>query len=328
MSDLKKYNIVPRADISADQWDKFVAACDQSWLWHTSDFLDIFQSWRNQDDHSFAVLDNRKSIVAVVPLAYHPHKRRKIFRCDFLTSLGGVAIRDDFSSKRKKEVYTVVEDHFNENAYHIDITIPPLTPFLFGGDVGRINPLVLCGYDNMLTQSCVIDLSQSIDDTQKAMSQTTRQQFKKMDDVDIAHATVDDLDLYYEMHCETYNRTGVKPHPYEYFEGIFTRMMDKGYARITKLSHNGTVVAMKNCARYKGGVLYWTGASRNDIDSGFNRLLMIEQIKQAKADGFRSFETGEVFPGTKDKKKAGLTLYKSSFGGEYYPFYKGRKKLK
>ena len=181
-----------------------------------------------------------------------------------------------------------------------------------------------------LSQTCVIDLHQDEDVIITNMSDLTHRKVKKLplSEIQFAQATKQDLDLYYEIHCETYDRTGASPHPYGYFEGIFTRMIDKGYARILKLEHKGKVLAMKNCARYKHGTYYWTGAARNNIDSGYNRLLMIEQIKQAKVDRFQWFETGEVFPAATDGKKAGLTLYKSSFGGDYYPFYKGRKILK
>ena len=311
-----------------DEWDGFVHASDDCWLWHTSDFLDIFQSWNNQKDQSFAVMGLSKTIVAVVGLNSHKHRRLKFWKEDYLSALGGFAFSNEITDKRRKEIYDHMENHCADLGQTIDVTISTLTPSIVDTKYGHVNPLIFRGYENNLTQTCILDLNKSWGDLEKGMSQTTRQIIKKDLEVKVSEATAHDLDVYYEIHCETYNRTGVRPHPYGYFEGIFTRMIAKGYARVLKLEHKGKILAMKNCACYKGGAYYWTGASRNGIDGAYNRLLMVEQIKRAKSDEFRWFEVGEVFPATADGKKAGLTLYKSSFGGDYYPFYKGRKILK
>ena len=40
--------------------------------------------------------------------------------------------------------------------------------------------------------------------------------------------------------------------------------------------------------------------------------------------GFEWYETGEAFPNVQEGKNKGLNDFKKSFGGELYPFYKGR----
>jgi hypothetical protein len=44
----------------------------------------------------------------------------------------------------------------------------------------------------------------------------------------------------------------------------------------------------------------------------------------AKADGCLWYEIGPVYPGLKDGKDRGVTIFKSKFGGELYRSFEGR----
>src|SRR5262249_11457463 len=81
--------------------------------------------------------------------------------------------------------------------------------------------------------------------------------------------------------------------------------------------------AAQNTALYKGGALYWTGASRSDKEAGDNRVLMDAQIMAARGSGCAHYETGEAFLYPHTPKERGLSHFQRSFGGELAPYYRG-----
>jgi lipid II:glycine glycyltransferase (peptidoglycan interpeptide bridge formation enzyme) len=137
--------------------------------------------------------------------------------------------------------------------------------------------------------------------------------------------SLEDIKSYYDLHQQTYHRTGVKPHPYEYFEAIWKYFGERGLARFFMAKCNGRVVAADNIAVFKNKSLYWTNASAHDyLKTGVNKLLQWEAIKWAREAGIETYEVGEGFPDAKaGSKLAGLNFFKRSFGGELHEFYKG-----
>lgn len=140
---------------------------------------------------------------------------------------------------------------------------------------------------------------------------------------------MEEIKGYYQMHVETYNRTGVTPHPFEYFRLIWEYFGRLGLANFFIAHKDGVPVAALNVAAYKDAGLYWTGASRTEfMKTGINKLLQWEAIKWCKEKGFLWYESGEAFPEAKEGKHAGLDFFKRSFGGKLYLFYKGRLMLR
>src|SRR5690606_4473055 len=70
------------------------------------------------------------------------------------------------------------------------------------------------------------------------------------------------MDAYYELHVETYNRTGVPPHPKSYFDAIAEHMIAPGHAQTFAAWLDGQLVAAANVATHQDSSLYWTGAYR------------------------------------------------------------------
>lgn len=130
----------------------------------------------------------------------------------------------------------------------------------------------------------------------------------------------DHLENYYRLHCETYGRTGVEPHPHAYFAGIAERMAQRGNAvLLAALGGDGRVVAYHNDAWFGPGALYHTGCSSDDAQqTGANYLLLWKAMIMAKEAGKAFYEVGNIFPNTADRKQHGLTVFKTRFGGRPY----------
>ena len=87
-----------------ERWDDFCQKSSDAWLWHSYNSIISKSFWNNFKNISFCVMDrsNRSKIVAIVPLFII--KRRKIIDYSTLESLGGPAIIDDITNKKKKEI--------------------------------------------------------------------------------------------------------------------------------------------------------------------------------------------------------------------------------
>ncbi|HLC66371.1 MAG TPA: GNAT family N-acetyltransferase, partial [Candidatus Nanoarchaeia archaeon] len=129
---------------------------------------------------------------------------------------------------------------------------------------------------------------------------------------------------YYELHKETYRRTGVVPHPYTYFRGIWEQFGKRDIANFFIAERDGQAVAAINIAVFKGNALYWTGCSKTaELHTGINNLLQWNAIRFAKQQGCSWYALGDAFPDARGKL-GGLDRFKGSFGAATKQFFKGK----
>lgn len=328
----QKYIVNNRPSIAKHAWDAFVDASDEAWLWHRYDLQDALVTW-GKKDLSFAVHDSRSGeILAVVPLHLLEGKVFRRLPWNRFDSLGAPALRNGLGRKHRSKILQFIQDtllHLAQqyDVVEINLALCPMAPAFRGNHCPRVNPLLELGYENTLTQTWVVDLQRFNADIRTAYSKLTHRELKKIAKIDFEIREAfgrQDLEIYYDLHCETYNRTGVRPHPFKYFEYIFEEFIPKKLSRIIFLVCHGKVKAAQNTALYKEGAVYWTGASRSDKPIGSNRVLFDNQIMYSKNAGCQWYETGEAFLGLKTGKLKGLNDFKKSFGGGLYPFYRGR----
>jgi lipid II:glycine glycyltransferase (peptidoglycan interpeptide bridge formation enzyme) len=134
----------------------------------------------------------------------------------------------------------------------------------------------------------------------------------------------EDLDRYYQIHCETYRRTGEAPQPREYFEGIWRHFVSTGLAVIFFAEQEGKTIAAANFAVYKKAAYYWTGASSAaGLSTGSNALLQWTAIQWMIAQGIEWYEVGPAFPYAREGKQKQISDFKKDFGGSLYPDFRG-----
>jgi hypothetical protein len=205
-------------------------------------------------------------------------------------------------------------------AQGLDLAISPVTRTSIAQRWG-VNPFVFYGFRDTSQLSQVIDLSTSESVLFAAISTKTKPLLQRAVNNGIEIRRVDwmeFLDAYYLCHCETYNRTGVNPHPRAYFSGIAHEMAPRGNAvLLAAFTAADEPIAFHNVARFGEGAFYHTGCSRSEaLELGANHLLLWRSILLAKQDGLRWFDVGTITPGAADPKLRGLTLFKTRFGGE------------
>lgn len=342
-----EYSVINYKDIDKTIWNKFVTMNDEAWFWHFSEFM---EAWPYGENISFAILNDKNEIVLIQALrflgeiqnrkGYYIIKKiplfyKKLKKCDnYFSSVGGFARKNGMTPKQERSLsqfYINYMDelvnryqinHFN---YSIQATLPPQ---YWPGRCPTINPMIFYGYQNKISQSYVIDLSKNNEEIFGSFSQTTRNLINRckrdpLIKIEEAEPTQEDLDKYYRLHVETYNRTGVTPHPKAYFEHIFMNVLKDNYCHILFLYNGDNLIAAHNTLLFKGAAIYWTGASVTDKGEGESRLLMYEQILYAKKSGCKYFECGEAFPNERKGKLKGLNDFKKSFGGFIHPLFSG-----
>ena len=318
--------VIKRNDLGRETWDAFTHSSDEAWLWHLYDLQDALATWPHYRDRSVAFLDPDSGMrcLAILPLHLIP--------CIRLTSLGGPACDNSLAPKQKRKCLIFIRDYLIELAARhsvpsISVILSPMAPAYRGQRCPRVNPLLDCGFENTLGQTWVVDLRPGTDTIWQRMEGRARTAIRKANSAQtrIRAANLNtDLDVYYSLHCETYQRTDVAPHPRSYFEMIWEKFYARGLACIFFAEHDGEVVVADNFGVYKNSAIYWTGASTSEgLALNAGSLIHWTAIQWMVERELQYYETGEAFPNLSDGKLKGLNDFKRSFGGELYPYYKG-----
>ena len=312
-----------------DAWEALVEASPQAWLFHKRVYIEAVNRSMQVREHSLTLWKNNH-LVAIFPLNLYPPEQPPKLN-SYSPSPAGMALQPGLGAKEAKEITQALHDAAlevarRENCKALILSLPPLAPTQLANAHG-VSPLDPLGYAAVSTSTYIINLETDEETLFHNLRELARRQIRKAREagVTIRPANENDLGGYYDLHCATYDRTGVHPHPKEYFSAIFQQMAPAGLARIWAAEHQGKTIGYLNTAHYKSGAFYWTGCSSDAaLELGANYLLQWHAILDAKARGMRWYDSGEAFPGEKTGKHAGLDSFKSGFGGERWPFHRGR----
>ena len=137
-------------------------------------------------------------------------------------------------------------------AHRIEVAMSPLTATSLGAFHG-VNGLVLHGFHDCSTHALIADLRREEKEILSDMSYDARRsaQLARKAGYTVSRTPWREaVDEYYKIHSETYQRTGVGPHPTAYFEGI-AGLGDQGNAVLwVGRDASGRPVAFHNCARF------------------------------------------------------------------------------
>lgn len=315
----------------AKDWDELVRNSPDGWVFSYSNWLNMVtevwsECWEIRN-LSFAVEENGH-LVAVMPLHYIPSDKR-------LSSSGwgsaGPIIRVGISESDRHRIWKVVLEHVYQiaaelGADYLNIPIPALNRSSLENRWG-VNPLIPFGFTDTSTHTRIIDLTQTETELWFQLSENARRQIKKAKKLGyraFKRPWIEMVEDYYRVHVETYQRTGVQPHPKAYFEGI-ARLTEKQNSTLwVGYDPQGNSVAFFNTACFGKTALYHTGCSKTiHLKSGINYLIAWEAILDAKLAGCEWYEIGEAFPAAQMGKERGLTEFKGKFGGELHRYYRG-----
>jgi glycosyltransferase involved in cell wall biosynthesis len=325
--------IVPLTADLSEEWESVVRSSPDAWLYHSFDEQLLLEEAWGVETHSFLVA-TRGVPVAIVPLQRH---RKNAFLDSTAMGPGGPALVNGLTSQEVDEILSTVFQHIRATLQRLKssgiqgahIFLPPQSYRSLEHWQTKDHPLLRFGLEDISTQTAIIDFDgKTLDNVFRDVRENHRRGIRnaqKAGVVVVPSVTSADVDEYYRLHIETYQRTGVPPHPVEYFRGIEKYFVSTGRAMMLFAVFNGQPIAAMNIANFKETALYWTGANAAEgLRLGAGKLLMWEAIERAYLLGLRWFEVGEVFVDSKaGTKHAGLTMHKSGYGGELHPFHKG-----
>jgi len=121
------------------------------------------------------------------------------------------------------------------------------------------------------------------------------------------------------LHQESWTRTGLEPHTFEYLLDLSRVIESSGGQDLVVVASDerGHDVAAVNCHLYEGRAIYWAGASTQDgLRLRANPLCLHAAISVAAATGAQVLELGRFRPMEPAAKELSITKYKAQFGGE------------
>jgi hypothetical protein len=320
---------VSRTDLGRAAWDDLVDRCDEAWLWHRYDYLGALAVWPGRRDLSFAAVATDGQPLAVLPLQLAPNLRiARVFRFPILDSQGGPALVGDGGQDARADLRRSVVGHGlalarAHRASEMRLSLTRLAPAHGSStELGHDNMSDLGGVSDD-GQTWIVDLRDGREAVWTGMQGRARTAIRKAEKSGISvrwGESLSDLDSYYGLHRETYERTGAPPHPKDYFAAIWTGFVEKGLARFLFAEVNGNVVAGQNFAVYKGAAVYWTGAATTEaLRLGANSLLQWRAMEWMVEAHLSTYEVGEAAIGPADSKANSLSQFKRSFGGQLAP---------
>lgn len=121
------------------------------------------------------------------------------------------------------------------------------------------------------------------------------------------------------LHAESWRRTGMTPHPLEYWTALARAILDSGGRDMVVCAREqeGRPVAAVICHLRGDRALYWAGASSEQgLATRANPLCLHAAIQACRQLGVRHFELGRFNARETSPKEIAITRYKAQFGGD------------
>jgi lipid II:glycine glycyltransferase (peptidoglycan interpeptide bridge formation enzyme) len=139
-------------------------------------------------------------------------------------------------------------------------------------------------------------------------------------------STVEDLDIFYNLHVITRKKLGVIPQPHAFFENLYRYLISQNLGFVVLAECEGKNVAGIVFLTHKDTIYYKFNASDEEyLNRRPNHLITWEAIRYACANRYKFLDFGRCTP-----EEAGLRTYKARWGAKeinlpyyYYPEVRG-----
>lgn len=326
--------IISRRELGRESWDAAADASPEAWLWHRYDLCDAaIQDWPGRSDASFALIDEREQVQALVPAFILQGHAPWGLPVRYLNSNGGPALSASLGGSRRQEVLDIIAAQLQAQArasrvIRTTLSVAPMAPAWRGPDGPRCNPLLYMGCEDSSGHTWVTDLRDGSEAVWTRFEVRARRSVRKAEaaGVTVRESTAaSDWRQFYALHQETYRRLGVPSYPEALFRMIYERLVPNGLCHVYFAELNGTPIAAFNTACDKQGGYYWHGfASDEGLRTQALRLTIWKAIEDLAGKGVLQWlDCGEAVLHSGGKPQQ-LSDFKRSFGGELYPLFRGR----
>jgi len=326
-------------------WNELCQASKSAWFRHTSWFLMYTKhsSFKlDKKNLSFAVLDDSNKLVAVVPLIAQPiYNEPELWEFSMEGTPIPFPALDELTEKDGKKVLKFIFQEIDRLAEEHDISaahffVDPLSEVVLNGSL-RYNPFLKFGYHNTSLTTNIVGLNKSEEDLLKQCAKGHRtdiiyaeQQGYIVDIFDHSNITKEIFSVYKYLH---FLAAGKKTRPDESWDDMFDWIQNNfGILALIRTAKDKDYISGLLTIVYKGKSYYGSGANdpAQDKIRGLGHLLQLETMKYLKQHGCTHYETGwNMYPIISDKvftlKEVSIGHFKSLFGGEILPLFRGKK---
>ncbi len=333
------FKTIEIGQLKENLWDTLVDESPDGWLYQKTNWIEFAQNWGSQSV-SFGIVTDRGELVAVCPLYIEPASYMHLVKCRRMyTGMSGPAVASSIGNKGKRKIWKFMFDHLDYLAekHAIDILqvrLTTLSPSYLPPLREDINPLWYVGVKEPLYPvphaTMVLNLSKTEDLLLKEMDGDCRAAINQAERAGVKFrigTSQDDVREYHRIHHESWIRTGMTPHPLEYFMETWERFGEQGEAVFMFAEYDGTTIAGIIINVFKGGAFYWGGCSQvGFLNMRPNNFLLWSAIKWARNSGCRWFEIG-LFPTSQGNnlKEYNVGKYKAQFGPKPLVAFDGQK---
>lgn len=173
----------------------------------------------------------------------------------------------------------------------------------------------------------IIDLNQPLDLIWKGIHKKHRNDIRYAQKVGVTIEETNNVKLFYDLQCETYARSNKKPTSLKLLSVYYNVFASSKIAHIFLARYQGKPLAAVFMLCFGNKVLYFKGATANQLIRGSANLLHWYLIKLFKQEGYQIYDFGGALLTSENTKILGIKLFKSRFGGKELLCYGGSKIL-
>lgn len=318
-------NIVPLAEVSAQEWERFVESSDECWLYHHPLFLDLHLT----DSRSFALVENGKVMGGCI-LYVNRSGLGKVLSQRY--GPAGLALSPNIARK----AYPLVRQHLIETAradgcHAVQLGLPALAPRYAEPDY-LDSHLYHLGFNNTLrwgtrthytpSYATVIDLRDSEAKIWAGFSELTKRKCRAASrirfTVEVLQRDVsrEAWDEFVVNNAATMRKSALPPVAPPVLSKL-RAAMDRGCAALLHLRVGAVSKGSLLLLTYKSAAFYFaSGVLPDAYKDGFAAQLHWSAICELKRLGFAQYEVGQFYPELKGTKLSQIGEFKRTFGGK------------
>jgi hypothetical protein len=331
---------IPHRNIGSEKWDAVCASSSNAWFRHTNNFIDFSLTLGVESRNmSFAVVDDSGRFIALVPLLLQRMSENGMGEF----AMGGTpipfpAFGSNTTHDERMEAIVYIMQEIDSLAAANDVVrirmfVDPLTdPIMLGQMI--TNPFTPFGFRDDSIETTTVDLVQNGDDMFNRIAKGHRSDIhfaqKQAYRVDIfdRDAITDELcDCYKELYFAAAERVVGTP---QRWEKTFQQIKDGyGVLILGREEREEAYIAGNIVLAYRKRAYYALSATlREKKMRGLGALMQWETMNYLKRNNGTHYELGWLASEESSQKEKDIAHFKSLFGGDRLPVFRGTKEYR
>ncbi len=315
------------SDHEEKEWNNVVHKSSDAWLYHRIEWKSTNLAYDpNWKPHYFVALDKREEMIGLFPTFLRGNRL-------FSLPMGacGPCCKDDADRQLIRSEFMQHIDRFcKENGVEAAyMELPNLAPSYLPPNEKELLWPASFGYSEWKPHYTYIVNLDSVEKVWNRLEKRARNAVRKATRSGLKLTlaqSLSDMKDYYSLHLQTYEKTGAKAHPSNYFETIWEKLNPQNLCQVFFAEYNHERVAAVIILMYKEAAVYNSGASSTEyLKHEPNSFLQWEVMKFLLQNKFKVYDLGGVVPLSKDAKLRSMNMFKRQWGGKLEKGFKGWK---